>query len=212
VDDVWLVVASVGAGYLIGSFPTAVVVTRLVSRGKVDILAEGTHNPGGLNTAHVLGKGWGAVVIVIDILKGVVGALAGWVIGDTSGVYAGATAAIAGHIFPPWTRFRGGKGVATSGGAVLVVFPVVFPIMAAAAGLSVALLKNTERAVQITSVVWVGAAVLWWALSLPNLWGPEPTLALPVSQAAAVLIILAKFSAKRDEVRASEAIRRANPS
>ena len=60
--------------------------------------------------------------------QGLVAALVGWRVGGDAGVYLGATAAIAGHICPVWTGFRGGKGVATAGGARLAVFPPYFPI------------------------------------------------------------------------------------
>src|SRR5690349_1765058 len=99
-DDVALTTAAAVAGYIVGTFPTADLVTRLATRGKVDIRAAGSGNPGGLNAMRVVGKKWGALVIVVDILKGVVAGLLGWLIADEAGAYAGATAAIAGHIFP----------------------------------------------------------------------------------------------------------------
>ena len=196
-DDAVLVLTAAAAGYLIGTFPTAVIVTRLVTRGEVDIRSVGSGNPGGLNTAQVVGKGWGAAVMIIDAAKGFVAGVIGWVIGGPDGAYAGATAAIAGHIFPVWSRFRGGKGVATSAGAVAAVFPAFFPIDAATAALGALGSKNAERAIQIACTVWIVASFVWWLGALPNLWGPEPTVALPVSQTIGALLILGKFYGSR---------------
>ena len=199
-SDPLAVAAAVGAGYLVGTFPTAVLVTRAATRGRVDIRDAGTGNPGGLNTAQVIGKRWGTLVMAVDAVKGAAGGALGWVIGGPVGAYAGAVAAIAGHIWPVWTRFRGGMGVATSGGAVIAVFPAFFPVDAAVAGIGAAKLRNTERAVQLSCSVWVAAALLWWLADLPNLWGPDPTLALPISQTVGAAIILGRFyQARRHE-------------
>lgn len=195
--DLLLTVAATVAGYLVGTFPTADLVTRLATRGKVDIRAVGSGNPGGLNAMKAVGTKWGILVIVVDIAKGVIAGLLGWLIGDTAGAYAGATAGIAGHIFPVWTRFRGGKGVATSGGAVLVVFPVYFLIDAGVAAVGALSTHNAERAVWFTAPVWIGAALAWWLADLPNLWGPHPTVGLPISAAVSSLMILGKFTAAR---------------
>lgn len=192
-DDWALVLAAVAVGYLIGTFPSAVLVTRLATRGSVDIRAAGSGNPGGLNTAQVVGKGWGVAVMIIDATKGFVAGLIGWAIGGPNGAYTGATAAIAGHIFPVWSRFRGGKGVATSAGAVLGVFPAFFLIDAATAALGALGSKNAERAIQIACTVWIVASLAWWLADWPNLWGPEPTVALPISQTIGALLILGKL-------------------
>jgi glycerol-3-phosphate acyltransferase PlsY len=199
-DDVALTFAAALAGYLIGTFPTADLVTRLATRGKVDIRAVGSGNPGGLNAMKAVGTGWGVVVILIDLLKGVAAALVGWLIGDVPGAYAGATAGIAGHIFPVWTRFRGGKGVATSGGAVLVVFPLYFPIEVAVAAVGALSTRNAERAAFSTAPLWLAAALVWWLADLPNLWGPEPTVGLAIFSVLSVTMIIGKFIATRAQV------------
>ena len=196
-NDVLLTFAAALVGYLVGTFPTADLVTRLATRGRVDIRNFGSGNPGGVNAMRAAGTGWGVVVIVVDIVKGVIAGLLGWLIADDAGAYAAATAAIAGHIFPVWSRFRGGKGVATSGGAVLVVFPVYFPIDAAVAAVGALSLRNAERAIWISAPVWLGAALAWWLADLPNLWGPEPTVGLPISSAVGAGMILWKFHATR---------------
>jgi acyl phosphate:glycerol-3-phosphate acyltransferase len=108
-NDVLLAVAAAFVGYLLGTFPTADLVTRLATRGTVDIRSVGSGNPGGLNAMKAAGTTWG-MVVVVDVAKGAGAALLGWLIAGTPGAYAGATAGIAGHIFPVWTGFRGGKG------------------------------------------------------------------------------------------------------
>jgi len=200
-----LTIAAAVVAYLVGTFPTADLVTKLATRGRVDIRAVGSGNPGGLNAMKAVGAKWGVLVIVVDIVKGVVAALLGWLVGDEPGAYAGATAAIAGHIFPVWSRFRGGKGVATSGGAVLVVFPIYFPIDAAVAAIGALSTRNSERAIWISAPVWVGAALAWWLADLPNLWGPEPTVGLPISATVSALMILGKFLAARPRAATASA-------
>jgi glycerol-3-phosphate acyltransferase PlsY len=202
-DDVALTIAAVLAGYLIGTFPTADLVTRLATRGSVDIRSVGSGNPGGLNTMQSVGTKWGVVVILVDIVKGAAAALAGWAIGGTAGAYAGATAGIAGHIFPVWTGFRGGKGVATSAGAVLAVFPIFFPVDAAAAAIGALGLRNAERAIWVTCPLWVASGIAWWLADLPNLWGPEPTVGLAVFAVVSAVMILGKFAASRPRRAAS---------
>lgn len=191
------VVAAILVGYLLGTFPTAVLVTRLATRGSVDIRAAGSGNPGGVNTAHVVGRAWGGVVIAVDVLKGIGAGLLGWVIAGPVGAYSGATAAIAGHIWPVWAHFRGGKGVATSAGAVIAVFPAFFPLDAAAAAVGALALRNAERAMQLSSTVWVVASFTWWLAALPTLWGPNPSVALPITQTIGAAMILGKFYQSR---------------
>jgi glycerol-3-phosphate acyltransferase PlsY len=194
VDDVLLTIAAAVAGYLIGTFPTADLVTRLATRGRVDIRAAGSGNPGGFNTMHVVGTGWGVLVIFVDIAKGAVAALVGWAIAGTPGAYAGATAGIAGHIFPVWSGFRGGKGVATSAGAVLVVFPIFFPVDAAAAAVGALGFRNAERAIWLVGPLWLVSGIVWWLADLPNLWGPEPTVGLALFAVVSAVMILIKFA------------------
>jgi glycerol-3-phosphate acyltransferase PlsY len=180
-------------GYLIGTFPSSDVVARLATRGRVDLRAVGSGNPGGLNAMRSIGTAWGIVVIVADMVKGVVAGLVGMAIGGDGGGYAAATASIAGHIFPVWSRFRGGKGVATSAGACLAVFPVFFPIDAAVAAAGAVRTRHPERTIWGNGVVWIGSALLWWLADLPNLWGPAPTGGLVAFAAISSAMIVWKF-------------------
>jgi acyl phosphate:glycerol-3-phosphate acyltransferase len=191
------VLVAVVVGYLVGTFPTAVIVTRFATRGQVDIRSVGSGNPGGLNTAQVVGKGWGGVVMFLDAAKGFFAGVLGWWIGGPDGAYAAATASIAGHIFPVWTHFHGGKGVATSAGAVFGVFPAFFPIDAATAAIGALGWKNATIAIRAACTVWIVASFAWWLADLPNLWGPAPTVALPISQTIGAALILGRFANPR---------------
>lgn len=124
---------------MIGSFPTGYLVGRL--RG-VDLRQHGSRNIGATNAFRVLGARWGALVFLIDMLKGwyafIFPSAAGgmtevllWtrldghlsnLLSVRLGLIAG-VAAILGHMYTPWLRFRGGRGVATSLGVFLAVVP-----------------------------------------------------------------------------------------
>lgn len=113
--------AVVPVAYLVGTFPSAVIVAR--SRG-LDITASGSGNPGASNVARVMGTKWGLVVFVLDGLKGAIPAGVGLLLDTRPGAYALVGAAVLGHMYPATRRFQGGKGVATLGGAMLVLHPL----------------------------------------------------------------------------------------
>ena len=98
------------------------------SRG-VDILTAGSGNPGASNVARVLGGKWGALVFGLDALKGAIPAIVGIALDTRPGAYVLVSAAVLGHMYPVTRRFRGGKGVATMGGAMLVLHPIVSLIL-----------------------------------------------------------------------------------
>lgn len=191
------VVAAAGFGYLAGTAPSADAAARLARGGGVDLRSSGSNNPGALNAAQQLGTRWGVAVLVADAAKGAIaGAVGKRIIGDT-GAYVAATASIAGHIWPVWSRLRGGKGVATSAGACLAVFRAYFPIDAGVAALGAVRTRNAETSVQISTVTWTLCAVLWWRRGWANLWGPRPTAGLPAFAVASSTMILAKFASAR---------------
>lgn len=117
----WMVASGL-IGYLLGSFPTAYLIVKWKSH--IDIRTAGSGNVGGLNSYVVTkSKAIGVVVALIDIAKGV-GAvlLAGEIVG-MGFVYLAAAGigAVLGHNFPVWLRFKGGRGLATSAGVLLVL-------------------------------------------------------------------------------------------
>lgn len=112
----------VPVAYVLGTFPSAVMVAR--SRG-VDILAAGSGNPGASNVARVVGGRYGALVFALDALKGVLAALLGVAVTDGAWAYVFIAAVLIGHMFPVTRHLHGGKGIATAGGAMLVMHPIV---------------------------------------------------------------------------------------
>ena len=115
--------ALVPLAYLLGTFPSAVMVAR--SRG-VDILTQGSGNPGASNVARLLGTRWGTLVFLLDALKGALPAISGLALDTRLGAYVLVSAAVLGHMFPATRHFRGGKGVATMAGAMLPLHPLTF--------------------------------------------------------------------------------------
>lgn len=143
-------------GFFLGSLPFGFWLAR--AKG-VDIRKKGSGNIGATNVGRILGKEWGYLVFALDALKGW---LAVWVAGeilqagDGGSVLTGLTA-VAGHIFSPWLKFKGGKGVATSAGVLLGLSPAVL--------LSTALIWGASFAVKRI----VSVSSLWAATAFPFL-------------------------------------------
>ena len=116
--------------YLLGSVPWGVILTRIF--GDVDVRAAGSKNVGAYNVFRVAGKRLGLMTLGGDLLKGAIPVLVGisWFgISDWNGevlVCLVALSAFAGHLFPVFLGFKGGKGVATAAGCILVISPFVF--------------------------------------------------------------------------------------
>jgi glycerol-3-phosphate acyltransferase PlsY len=104
------------AGYLVGSIPFGLILTRLHGLG--DIRAIGSGNIGATNVLRTGRKGLAAATLLLDALKGTLAVLVGWRFGS-EGALAGGLGAYLGHCFPIWLKFRGGKGVATFLGVLL---------------------------------------------------------------------------------------------
>lgn len=151
-----MTVAAVVFAYVLGSLPTGLWL-GLRFRG-VDIRERGSRNIGATNTLRVLGKGLGAVALVGDMAKGAVPVLvAGYLSPWEQAPLVCGLAAIAGHTWSVFLKFRGGKGVATSAGVFLSLAPVP-TLIAVAAFLVVLSLTRMVSASSITSaLVLVGA-------------------------------------------------------
>ena len=179
-------------GYLIGSVNFAVLVAK---KHGVDILKEGSGNPGATNVKRVLGKGPGNLVFALDALKGFVGAglptLVGYIIasqgialvipGDAfvHGV-AGFAGTLLGHCFSCFLKFKGGKGVASTIGGLLVLLPIPILIGAAIWGLVFLLSRYVSLASLALGVslpvsclfLKYGQAQFWFAGAIAafNIW------------------------------------------
>jgi acyl phosphate:glycerol-3-phosphate acyltransferase len=182
-------------GYVLGSAPSADIACRLATGGSVDLRSSGSGNPGGVNAKRVLGRRVGWAVISADVAKGVAACALGRQAAGDAGAHLAGVAAVAGHCYPAWSGFRGGKGVATSFGQCLFTFPAYAPIDVALAT-SVARIPGLHRpalvSVAVSSAAWVLGGVLWWRRGLPNLWGTRPTALLPLANAATVLVIASR--------------------
>jgi acyl phosphate:glycerol-3-phosphate acyltransferase len=107
--------------YLLGTFPTAILVGRRSGR---DVTREGSGNPGASNTYRTMGRRAGVLVLLGDLCKGAVAAGAGLATGNRAVGVACGLAAVVGHVLPATRRFRGGKGVATAAGMTVVLLPL----------------------------------------------------------------------------------------
>jgi glycerol-3-phosphate acyltransferase PlsY len=163
--------------YLLGTFPSAVLVAR--SKG-VDITAVGSGNPGASNVARTLGTAWGVLVFALDGLKGAIPAAVGLVVLDTPEAYALAAAAVLGHMYPITRRGKGGKGVATVGGAFAVLHPIEFAVLTL---LWVVVRKVTGKASLGSIAIAIGGPV-----SLVIAGSPAWEIAATVGLAALVLL------------------------
>ena len=107
-------------GYLVGAVSPA---TLLAARRGVDLRGIGSGNPGATNVGRALGPRLGVLVAVLDVFKGLLPAAAFGAVDHRAGLVAG-VAAVLGHVTSPFLRGRGGKGVATAGGAILGSHPL----------------------------------------------------------------------------------------
>jgi acyl phosphate:glycerol-3-phosphate acyltransferase len=118
--------------YLLGTFPSARLVAR---RHGIDIHNTGSGNPGASNVFRLMGWKWGVLVLVLDIGKGSlaagVGALVDTAFDGHRGAFILGLAAVLGHVFPLTRHLKGGRGVATAAGVLVVPFPLVMLIVGA---------------------------------------------------------------------------------
>ncbi|KZE17843.1 MULTISPECIES: glycerol-3-phosphate 1-O-acyltransferase PlsY [unclassified Sphingomonas] len=150
-------VAALLIGYLLGSIPWGILLTRIAGAG--DLRSIGSGNIGATNVLRTGRKGLAAATLLLDLLKGAaaVWIVAAWFPGEE--LVAGA-AAFVGHCYPLWLRFRGGKGVATMMGVVVALSPM--------AGL-------------VYAVVWLG---LLATIRISSVAGMAAAVAAPVAAAA----------------------------
>ena len=163
-------------GYLLGSIPFGIVVSRL--GGAPDPRTIGSHNIGATNVLRSGRKDLAAITLALDALKGAVAALVAAHWGETAAL-AAAAGAFLGHLFPVWLSFRGGKGVATFLGCLIglywpaaVLFALVWLSVAFVSRYSSLAALSASLAAPIALAIWAGlplaglyvglAALLWW--------------------------------------------------
>ena len=171
-------VSSILVAYLIGSVPFALLFAKWW--GTRDLHRVGSGNIGAANVFRASGRTPGILVAVLDIAKGAASVAAARSLHASDGVEAAAGfAAVVGHIYPVWLKFKGGKGVATSCGVFSVLAPV--PMMAAAA--------SFLASVWLTRYISLGSVI--GSLALPPLalalHSPAPVV-IAASAAAALVV------------------------
>jgi glycerol-3-phosphate acyltransferase PlsY len=155
--DAFLVVAF-GLGYLLGSIPFGLILTKLA--GTQDLRSVGSGNIGATNVLRTGRKGLAAATLLLDMLKGTVAVIiAGYVDGPDAAMLA-ALGAFLGHLFPVWLGFKGGKGVAVYIGVLIGLFwpaAVVFCVLWLATA-------ATTRYSSLSALVasFVTPLFLWW--------------------------------------------------
>ena len=167
----------VALGYLCGTIPTGVLLAR---RAGVDPREAGSRNVGATNVLRTAGVRLGLLTLLGDALKGALPVAAAWRL-DPATAPAVALAAVLGHVYPATMGFRGGKGVATALGVLLVLSPGCSAVLLVGFAVTVAL----SRRVSLGSILAATAApVVEWGLGYPT-----PTIA---SAAAIGALILAR--------------------
>ena len=180
-------IAVIVVGYFLGAIPFAYIITK---RQGVDIFTVGSGNVGATNVTRALGKRYGRVCFALDCLKGFIAA--GWPLlgsGDPVALgVIGLIAAIIGHTFSVFIKFRGGKGVSVSMGGLLALSPLVLILSA----IIWALVYFFSRYVSLASISF--------AISLPifgMFMGVQPILGFFMLAIAIVIIVLHRENIKR---------------
>ncbi|VUD74257.1 Glycerol-3-phosphate acyltransferase [Methylobacterium symbioticum] len=156
------VAACLALGYLLGSIPFGLILTKLAGLG--DVRAIGSGNIGATNVLRTGRKGLAAATLVGDALKGTAAVLIAAQVGEAAMLAAG-LGAFLGHLFPVWLGFKGGKGVATFIGVLLGLAPLAVLAFAAIwLGLAFALRYSSLAALAASAVT---PAVLW-AMGRPD--------------------------------------------
>ncbi len=166
----WIVMS--GAAYLLGAIPFAFLIARMHG---VDIRTVGSGNVGASNVGRQLGRKWGMLCFVLDVLKGAgPTAAAGWwtgVMGKEMGALSAGqmfawmgvgVCAILGHMLPVYLKFRGGKGVATGLGVTLAIYPhLTWPALAGL--VTWCLVLKVWRYIALASIVAALSIPVWFA-------------------------------------------------
>ena len=170
--------------YFIGSLPTGYLVARIF-RG-VDIRTVGSGSIGATNVRRLMGQGWAVFVTLVDMLKGALALLltVESASSDPWLLSLSALAAVLGHNYPVWLRFRGGKGVATTYGTMFFIWPYnSFAIVLMSGALWYAVMTSTRYVSLASMVSLLALPAFFWMLDAP----------LPFILLALLLALLAIF-------------------
>lgn len=163
--NVWMLVLCAAIAYLLGSIPFAYIFSKAF-KGE-DIRKKGSGNTGTANTLRNYGWGLGLLTLAGDILKGVLAAIIGLSIAGQNGLYIAAVFAVTGHNFSVYLKFKGGKGVATTTGVLLVIQPLPTVIIFSCCVLIVAITKIMS----IGSIIgFIASAIVAFIISGGNIF------------------------------------------
>ncbi len=177
------IIVPIIVGYFLGSVPFGFLLTRLA--GAEDVRRIGSGSIGATNVLRTGRKGLAAATLALDMVKGAVAVLLGRLLAGEAhpaetGALAAGLAAVLGHMFPVWLRFRGGKGVATGFGVLLAAMPAVGAVTGTI-WLAVALVVRISSASAL--VASAAAPLLAWLLG-------EPSQAVATVLVIAVLVFI----------------------
>lgn len=152
-------IESAALGYIIGNIQFAVIFSYLLHRD--DVRHHGSGNAGSTNMLRVYGKKDGIITFAGDLLKGVAGVLIGRLLGGENCVYMGAVGVILGHCYPVFFGFHGGKGVASSLGAVFALNPLYGGIVSIVAAIVAIATKTISAASLSGTAAYLIIALIW---------------------------------------------------
>lgn len=171
-------------GYLWGSIPSGYWMGKILRGKDFDIRAYGSHKTGATNVMRTLGRGPALIVFLFDLSKGILPTLLAllspfFFVGGWGPAIAGITALL-GHCFPLFIGFKGGRGVMTGAGVILLLSPLTFVLCAIAAGSTIAISRYVSLGSIIGAIVSIVSAIIWYitglldphffaAISLPSL-------------------------------------------
>jgi len=156
---VWMTLA-----YLFGSIPTGFLLVKYYKG--IDIRTIGSGNTGANNVRRILGKEWGILVAIVDMLKGVIGLLGAMASGITNPwvISLVALAGVLGHNYPVWLKFKGGKGIATSYGVIFLLWPFNSFAVALMGGVVWYAIMRATRYVSLASVLSLVAVTFFFLI------------------------------------------------
>jgi glycerol-3-phosphate acyltransferase PlsY len=159
-------------GYIWGSIPSGYWMGQLLRGKKFDIRDHGSHKIGATNVLRTLGKPAAAVVFLFDLSKGLLPTLLAlfipfFYVGGWGPAIAG-LAALLGHCFPVFIQFKGGRGVMTGSGVILLLSPLTFVICAITAFSTIAIWRYVSLGSIVGSATAMICGVLWYVLSQLN--------------------------------------------
>lgn len=153
-------------GYLWGAIPSGYWMGKLLRGKDFDIREYGSHKTGATNVLRTLGKWPAAIVLLFDLSKGILPALLALLIPffyvEGWGPMAAGLAALLGHCFPVFINFKGGRGVLTGAGPMLLLSPLTFGISAVTTAITISLTRYVSLGSIIGSFIAMVCSVCWY--------------------------------------------------